>query len=92
MTTTAPVLSMGMIAEEQDTTSNDGSQASDPTSNIKVRRVTGFSMRHTKSHTASVLKEGWMVHYTNRSSVVRIGGEGEGLAGGGACGRSFLMV
>ena len=67
---------MSVIAEEpsgEDSTSNDGSEQN-PTdvtdSTIKLQRVTGFSMRHTKALPASVLKEGWMVHYTNKSTVV----------------------
>ena len=70
---------MGVIAEEpsgEDTTSNDGSEHPSEVveSAIKLQRVTGFSMRHTKALPASVLKEGWMVHYTNKSTLVREGG------------------
>ena len=68
---------MSVIAEEpSDTASNDGSEHNpaevlDSSDNIKLQRVTGVSMRHTKALPASVLKEGWMVHYTNKSTVVR---------------------
>ena len=77
---------MGIIAEEpsgEDTTSNDGSEHNPPDvqdpadNNIKLQRVTGVSMRHTKALPASVLKEGWMVHYTNKSTIV------SGWVGGG---------
>ena len=76
---------MSVIAEEpSDTGSNDGSEHNpaevlDSTDNIKLQRVTGVSMRHTKALPASVLKEGWMVHYTNKSDS----GEEEGGGGGG---------
>lgn len=71
---------MGVITEEpsgEDTASNDGSEHNpaevlDSTDNIKLQRVTGVSMRHTKALPASVLKEGWMVHYTNKSNLVMI--------------------
>ena len=71
MTGDAP---MDTIAEE-DTTSNEGSEHNpaeqhDSTDNIKLQRVTGVSLRHTKQPPASVMKEGWMVHYTNKSTVV----------------------
>ena len=78
---------MSVIAEEpSDTGSNDGSDHNpaeilDSTDNIKLQRVTGVSMRHTKALPASVLKEGWMVHYTNKSTVVRRGGGGRGREG-----------
>ena len=70
---------MSAIAEEpsgEDTTSNEGSEHSpasrhDSTDNIRLQRVTGVSMRHTKPPPVSVMKEGWMVHYTNKSSQVR---------------------
>ena len=73
--TSAP---MDPIAEErsgEDTTSTEGSEHNpakhdDSTDNIKLQRVTGVSLRHTKAPPASVLKEGWMVHYTNKSTVV----------------------
>ena len=69
---------MGVIAEEpggEDTTSNDGSESNpmeviDATDNIKLQRVTGVSVRYNKAPPASVLKEGWMVHYTDKSTVV----------------------
>ena len=69
---------MDAIAEEpsgEDSTSNEGSEHNpaeqvDSTDNIKLQRVTGVSMRHKKAPPASVLKEGWMVHYTNKSTVV----------------------
>ena len=70
---------MGIITEEpsggEDTTSNEGSEhnSADPVldNNIKLQRVTGVSMRHTKApSSASVLKEGWMVNYTNKSNIV----------------------
>ena len=61
--------------QEEDTTSNEGSEHNqaephDSVENIKLQRVTGVSLRHTKQPTAAVLKEGWMVHYTNKSTVV----------------------
>ncbi len=68
---------MSVIAEEpSDTGSNDDSEHNpaevlDSSDNIKLQRVTGVSMRNTKALPASVLKEGWMVHYTNKSTVVR---------------------
>lgn len=70
---------MSVITEEsgcEDVTSNDGSdhnqaEMMDSTDNIKLQRVTGVSMRHTKALPASVVKEGWMVHYTNKSNLVR---------------------
>ena len=73
--TSAP---MDPIAEErsgEDTTSTEGSEHNpakhnDSADNIKLQRVTGVSLRHTKAPPASVLKEGWMVHYTNKSTVV----------------------
>lgn len=70
MTVDAP---MDTIAEE-DTTSNEGSEHNlaeqhDSADNIKLQRVTGVSLRHTKQPPASVMKEGWMVHYTNKSTV-----------------------
>lgn len=69
---------MDPIAEErsgEDTTSNEGSEHNpaehhDSIDNIKLQRVTGVSLRHTKAPPASVLKEGWMVHYTNKCTVV----------------------
>ena len=30
------------------------------------------SVKHTKKRGSQVLKEGWMVHFTNRDPVVRI--------------------
>ena len=65
---------MDTIAEE-DTTSNEDSEHNpaehrDSADNIKLQRVTGMSLRHTKQPAASVMKEGWMVHYTNNSTVV----------------------
>jgi len=68
---------MDPIAEErsgEDTTSNEGSEHNpaehhDSIDNIKLQRVTGVSLRHTKAPPASVLKEGWMVHYTNKCTV-----------------------
>ena len=70
---------MDAIAEEpsgEDSTSNEGSEHNlaehaDSADNIKLQRVTGVSVRHTKPPPASVMKEGWMVHYTNRSTLVR---------------------
>ncbi len=61
--------------QEEDTTSNEGSEHNqaephDSTDNIKLQRVAGVSLRHTKQPTVTVLKEGWMVHYTNKSAVV----------------------
>ena len=61
--------------QEEDTTSNEGSEHNpaepiDSTDNIKLQRVTGMSLRHTKQPAASVLKEGWIVHYTNKCSMV----------------------
>ena len=38
-------------------------------------------MRHTKPPSATVLMEGWMVHYTNKSTLVMKGGRG-GREGG----------
>ena len=72
---------MDVITEEpgvEDIVSNDGSEHNqaegmDSTDNIKLQRVTGVSMRHTKALPASVIKEGWMVHYTNKSNLVRNG-------------------
>ena len=69
---------MDAIAEEpsgEDTTSNEGSEHNiaehhDSSDNIKLQRVTGVSFRHTKAPPVSVLKEGWLVHYTNKSNVV----------------------
>ena len=37
-----------------------------------IQRVTGVSMRHNKPPSAKVLMEGWMVHYTNKSTIVRL--------------------
>ena len=70
---------MDAIAEEpsgEDSTSNEGSEHNlaehaDSADNIKLQRVTGVSVRHTKPPPASVLKEGWMVHYTNKATLVR---------------------
>ncbi|CAI8049417.1 Serine/threonine-protein kinase D3 [Geodia barretti] len=72
-----PVSTMDAIAEEpsgEDTTSNEGSEHNvaephDSSDNIKLQRVTGVSFRHTKAPPASILKEGWMVHYTNKSDM-----------------------
>ena len=69
---------MDAIAEEpsgEDSTSNEGSEhnlaePADSADNIKLQRVTGVSVRHTKPPPASVIKEGWMVHYTNKSILV----------------------
>ena len=69
---------MDAIAEEpsgEDSTSNEGSEHNlaehaDSADNIKLQRVTGVSVRHTKPPPASVVKEGWMVHYTNKSTLV----------------------
>ena len=69
---------MDAIAEEpsgEDSTSNEGSEHNlaehaDSADNIKLQRVTGVSVRHMKPPPASVLKEGWMVHYTNKSTLV----------------------
>ena len=74
-----PPPAMGVITEEpgcEDTTSNDGSDHNpaeivNSTDNIRLQRVTGVSMRHTKPLPASVIKEGWMVHYTNKCNLVR---------------------
>ncbi len=70
---------MDAIAEEpsgEDSTSNEGSDHNtaehmDSADNIKLQRVTGVSMRNKKPPPASVLKEAWMVHYTNKSTLVR---------------------
>ena len=70
---------MDAIAEEpsgEDSTSNEGSEHNtaehmDSADNIKLQRVTGVSMRHKKPPPASVLKDGWMVHYTNKSTLVQ---------------------
>ncbi|KAL5463755.1 hypothetical protein EMCRGX_G032685 [Ephydatia muelleri] len=68
---------MDPIAEEpgvEDTTSNDGSDHNSAehanSDNIKLQRVTGVSMRNTKPVPASVMKEGWMVHYTDKSTLL----------------------
>jgi len=37
--------------------------------NIPLQRVVQ-SVRHTKGKTGAVLREGWMVHYTNRDNLV----------------------
>ena len=70
---------MDSIAEEpsgEDTTSNEGSEHNvaehHDSDNIKLQRVTGVSFRHTKAPPASVLKEGWLVHYTNKSNIVSL--------------------
>lgn len=68
---------MDTIAEEpsggEDSTSNEGSdhnQAGNVSSgNIQLQRVTGVSMRQTKPLPATVFTEGWMVHYTNKSTI-----------------------
>ena len=75
-----PVSTMDAIAEEpsgEDTTSNEGSEHNiaephDSSDNIKLQRITGVSFRHTKAPPASVLKEGWVVHYTNKSNIVSL--------------------
>lgn len=68
--------SMDPIAEEpgvEDNTSNDGSDHNSAehlnSDNIKLQRVTGVSMRNTKPVPASVIKEGWMIHYTDKSTL-----------------------
>ena len=71
--------SMDPIAEEpgvEDNTSNDGSDHNSAehlnSDNIKLQRVTGVSMRNTKPVPASVIKEGWMIHYTDKSTLVSL--------------------
>ena len=39
--------------------------------NIPLQRVVQ-SVRNTKGKTGTVLREGWMVHYTNRDNLVAI--------------------
>lgn len=39
-------------------------------SNIPLMRVVQ-SIKHTKRKSSTVVKEGWMVHYTSRDSLVR---------------------
>ena len=39
--------------------------------NIPLQRVVQ-SVKHTKGKTGTVLREGWMVHYTNRDNLVII--------------------
>jgi len=39
--------------------------------NIPLQRVVQ-SFKHTKGKTGLVLREGWMVHYTNRDNIVSI--------------------
>jgi len=40
-------------------------------SNIPLQRVVQ-SVKHTKGKTGAILREGWMVHYTNRDNLVRL--------------------
>lgn len=57
-----------------------GSQSSDTcprpvfspstSSNIPLMRVVQ-SIKHTKRKSSTVVKEGWMVHYTDRDNLVR---------------------
>ncbi|XP_064603688.1 serine/threonine-protein kinase D3-like isoform X2 [Liolophura sinensis] len=65
--------------DEEDTPSQDDNEDSDPpkpplsptqSSNIPLMRVVQ-SVRHTKRAGTKVLKEGWMVHYTNKDSSRR---------------------
>lgn len=37
-----------------------------------LQRITGVSMRHIKHPPATVLMDGWMVHYTSKSTLVSI--------------------
>lgn len=39
-------------------------------SNIPLMRVVQ-SIKHTKRKSSTVVKEGWMVHYTDRDNLVR---------------------
>lgn len=40
-------------------------------SNIPLMRVVQ-SIKHTKRRSSTVVKEGWMVHYTSRDNLVRL--------------------
>lgn len=45
--------------------------SSTPSNNIPLMRIVQ-SVKHTKRRGSKVLKEGWMVHFTNRDPVVGI--------------------
>lgn len=45
--------------------------SSTPSNNIPLMRIVQ-SVKHTKRRGSKVLKEGWMVHFTNRDPVVSI--------------------
>lgn len=42
---------------------------STPSNNIPLMRIVQ-SVKHTKKRGSKVLKEGWMVHFTNRDPIV----------------------
>jgi hypothetical protein len=45
--------------------------SSTPSNNIPLMRIVQ-SVKHTKRRGSKVLKEGWMVHFTNRDPIVSI--------------------
>ncbi|KAF2893732.1 hypothetical protein ILUMI_12426 [Ignelater luminosus] len=55
---------------DEDNDSNPSSTSSSPSANIPLQRIVQ-SVKHTKRRGSKILKEGWLVHFTNKDSTVR---------------------
>jgi hypothetical protein len=49
---------------------NNNSASSSPSANIPLMRIVQ-SVKHTKKRDGKAVKEGWLVHFTNKDKVVR---------------------
>ncbi|XP_018321505.1 serine/threonine-protein kinase D3 [Agrilus planipennis] len=55
---------------DDDNDSNPSSSSSSPSANIPLQRIVQ-SVKHTKRRGSKVIKEGWLVHFTNKDKTVR---------------------
>lgn len=55
---------------DDDNESNPSSNSSSPSANIPLQRIVQ-SVKHTKRRGSKILKEGWLVHFTNKDTTVR---------------------
>lgn len=55
---------------DDDNDSNPSSSSSSPSANIPLQRIVQ-SVKHTKRRGSKVIKEGWLVHFTNKDKTIR---------------------
>ncbi|CAH1165914.1 unnamed protein product [Phyllotreta striolata] len=58
------------VHDDDDNDLTPSSSSSSPSANIPLQRIIQ-SVKHTKRRTSKVIKEGWLVHFTNKDKTVR---------------------